>query len=885
MDENENLNTQKNQPQISVDTSKNFHNFGEIKLDNFEEGLNLSDIGDEDGQTPKKKEDHIITEDFSEDLDNINDDEFNNQRKLSDSSFQSDEFKNGEDINLDINTNVLKNRRTNNDISKKYTKKLTKEELDNIPIPVFSCIYCSNMIIAFKHLSQEIVTNKYLFQTSIYDIKDINKLLIYQPLIDNDKKNEKLLNLIFKNTEYISYNYTSQKIQNFFKSENYVNICMAESSNHKKILTQKIEENIIRKKKDFYFRGINKIPKNSIYNNRCLFNSTNSLINNYNTLSGLVELIPGGNCNINTNINYNNFNINNKNNNTNNSNLSLNFNSISYNNNETGNYLCKDNNNLLVSIVEHIENNNEANNELDDKEEFMDFLKLEEDKEKEDNKEKFDKENIIWDDHYYNIWDPNFDEYDINDDECSENYFKCEVNNNNNDNNYLKKNVNYLNNNNSNIFINKKRKNYKNNNINSLNNIINENLEDKKNYKLKVNLLKTKAPTNSINFASNQKLGMSQLKSFGSTNSSTMINYDNDCILKNQNFSSTKDFSNNSQILIYVNTLQEGENFNKILDNNSMIMNKNVPSKSQNFFHEVKHNKVKVYPNLINVNNSCNFHPNLNKTKEKLKICNTYKNFFFGPNHINFKINNNYDISNIINRNNKNKKNNKYYNNKIFKNNNKIKALEIKRTKTKHNFNHKLNSFNTTKTLLNNNNSSMNKTISTYKNKNQISLSHIFNNSKVISSKIIFSLNHNRNNKFTQIKYSTNNLLDKKPLKKKENNVQRKINLSVNKEEKISMEKIRKKIAELNKYIKNKRINNFYNNNKRVPMKIESNFTKSDKKNILTFSKDMNIFSDTKNKNMFCTRKKLCLTNSFLIRSKAKDGEKSNRKKFMFFKD
>ena len=34
------------------------------------------------------------------------------------------------------------------------------------------------------------------------------------------------------------------------------------------------------------------------------------------------------------------------------------------------------------------------------------------------------------------------------------------------------------------------------------------------------------------------------------------------------------------------------------------------------------------------------------------------------------------------------------------------------------------------------------------------------------------------------------------------------------------MEKIRKKIAELNKYIKNKRINNFYNNNKRVPMKV-----------------------------------------------------------------
>ena len=66
----------------------------------------------------------------------------------------------------------------------------------------------------------------------------------------------------------------------------------------------------------------------------------------------------------------------NKNNNTNNSNSSINFNSISLNNNEIGNGLYKDNNNLLVSIVEHIENNNECQNELEDKEEFINSFSI-----------------------------------------------------------------------------------------------------------------------------------------------------------------------------------------------------------------------------------------------------------------------------------------------------------------------------------------------------------------------------------------------------------------------------------------------------------------------------------------------------------------------------
>ena len=99
-----------------------------------------------------------------------------------------------------------------------------------------------------------------------------------------------------------------------------MDICNNELNNNKKYLTQKIEETIVKKKKDFYFKDIKNIPKNSI-NNRCLFNSTNSLINNYNALSGLVETFP-----VNNNLN-NNYNTN-KINNTNNSNFSINFNSI-----------------------------------------------------------------------------------------------------------------------------------------------------------------------------------------------------------------------------------------------------------------------------------------------------------------------------------------------------------------------------------------------------------------------------------------------------------------------------------------------------------------------------------------------------------------------------
>ena len=884
MDEEQILNSNQNKSSKPNEKIKNNQNFGEIKLDNFEDSLNLSNIGDDQCSIPKKEE-NIFAEDFSEDLDNIKEDEFS-QRKMSDCSMQSDEFKN-EEINIDVNTNTLSNnlksKMVSEDISKKFTKKLTREELDNIPLPVFSCIYCSNLTIAVKHLSQEIITNKYLFQASIYDIEDINKLIIYQPLIDRDNKNEKLHDIIIKSTEYLFCSYNKENLQNFFSSKNYIDICNNELNNNKKYFTQKIEESIVKKKKDFYFKGIKNIPKNSI-NNRCLFNSTNSLINNCNALSGFVESIP---------VNINNYNYNyitNKNNNTNNSNLSLNFNSISLNNNEFGN-LCKDahtnNNNLLVSIVEHIENNNENQNELDDKEEFMDLLELDEEKEKE---KKISKENISWDKNYYDIWNPDISDVEDNDNsennDFVDNYFKCEVNDFKNN---LINNYNTNKKNSGNVFINKKRKFIKPNpkkRSSKNNNANNETEESQKNYKLKVNLLKTKTSNNSINFKLNQKSSISQVKSLGSTNSSTMINLDSDCKMKNSNnFSNIKDLSNNSQILIHVNTIQENENFSKIINNSSLLgNNKDVPNKTINFFHGLKINKIKPYRNFINVNNSCTFHPNINGTNNKFIKFNTNKNFF-NTNHFNFEIHSNYDISNIINTNKYSKNKFKIFKEKKIKKRNKIEIIDIQKTININKAKEKINNINFSKTIYNINLSSSNSRIMPeIRFKTKTSINRLFNKTKIFSSNLIFSQNFARNKKIIPFKNSSNTNIKTDKIKnrsiiyncKKLNSPQ--ISSRLKEKEKKSVDKIRQKIEELNKYIKNNRkgIGKTNLNNK-----IKTNKIKSGGVYTVSNNKNYNIISQSKN---FFGKRKLCLSNSFFFRPKSKAIENNNSKKFLFLK-
>ena len=209
--------------------------------------------------------------------------------------------------------------------------------------------------------------------------------------------------------------------------------------------------------------------------------------------------------------------------------------------------------------------------------------------------------------------------------------------------------------------------------------------------------------------------------------------------------------------------------------------------------------------------------------------------------------------------------------------------MDIKRIKNK-------NSFNFSKTVFNIN-SGANKTTSDFKNIIPKTFSHIFKGSKVISSKILFNQSYNRN-KITNTKHNSNsnsnmntNIIQNKIKNSTiKNNTHKKANLSqlafaAKEREKITMDKIRQKIAELNRYIKNKRIAN-YNTNLNNRMKL--NKIKDGGLYTTANTKNLNYISE--NKNNFDAKKKLCLSNSFLIRPKSKITDKNNKKK-LFFKN
>ena len=299
---------------------------------------------------------------------------------------------------LNIKKNINENKNNNNirPVKTMPLKKIKKEDLDNIPIPIFSCIYCSNDYISFKHLSNEIISKKYLLQTSKWDLKQLDYLISFLSKIDRDNiNNNKLLNLVLNHSEYLKLYYNIDKSKQYFNLNIFREQC---KNNYLKIKTafkQRFEDNVIRKKKDFYFKGIkgiNKISKNSI-NNKCLFNSSNSLINNYSALNGFI--ING------TTITQP---LVEKINNSNQSNSSLYNNSPALNKNEIG-LIGKGNNmHYMENIIEKIDKNNESENILEDKEKILDFF------DENDLKRKINKNNIEWEDNYYDIYNPIIDD-------------------------------------------------------------------------------------------------------------------------------------------------------------------------------------------------------------------------------------------------------------------------------------------------------------------------------------------------------------------------------------------------------------------------------------------------------------------------------------------
>ena len=477
------------------------------------------------------------------------DDEVNNINDISDYSFDKEN-----------------NKKVNKKNSKE--KKIKKEELNNIPLPIFSCIFCCNEIVSFRHLSNEIISNKYLFQTSIYDIKQLDFLISGK--INKKIDNDKLLDIILNNFENIKEFINSDKINNFFKSKKFKTRCEYNKLLIKNKFRTKFEEKVNKKKKDFYFKeikGTYKISKNSL-NNKCLFN-TNSLINNYSSLAGLIpkesELIHNLAEKQNNSITSSHL-----------SNINIHGN---MNKNEIG-LIGKDNNKHYVeNIVEKIDKNVESD--------IFDFLG------ENDLKRKINKKDIEWEDTYYDINNPI-----INDDEINNQLFLEEDN--------ILEIINQRDN---------KNKNNHNKNIynkhNTINNIksITINSENKSNIKMSIfNNSKSLASTNtSSNIIMKDKenktlsLFINKNKMLNIENNSALSPRHKNIILKNLTKSSKKDVESNR--------------FKKIFGNgNSFLDLKNIHKKIS-FNHTLN-----IYRDLNECSNIKNKHINRDIVLSNLNI-------------------------------------------------------------------------------------------------------------------------------------------------------------------------------------------------------------------------------------------------------------------------
>jgi hypothetical protein len=150
-----------------ISQSKNIANNKEPNFNDFDTDSNLSDIilSDNNDIKPTKSsrnlnqlENTSIDKYFGDDFDNLNKINITNG-DMNESSIQN--------IQLDLNMNNNENIKTK--------KIITTEDLNNTPLPIFECLYCTNQKIVFQHFINEILSNKYLLQTSIYDINDLDK--------------------------------------------------------------------------------------------------------------------------------------------------------------------------------------------------------------------------------------------------------------------------------------------------------------------------------------------------------------------------------------------------------------------------------------------------------------------------------------------------------------------------------------------------------------------------------------------------------------------------------------------------------------------------------------------------------------------------------------
>ena len=375
--------TNQERSSLSEKQSKKFQQY-------FENSINISEI--ENRENKDQKQSYL-----------------NRENKNKENSIKSSIYLDEQSIqqlNKEINT-----INTNNNVIK---KKLTKEDLDNIPLPIFSCIYCSNDYLPFKHLSNEILVSKYYYLTSVYDMKLLDKIIQYQPLIDQDHKNHRILDIIIKNTDYLKKYYNKKNSMNFYCSQKFKMLYINNNLKITKYFLQRIEDCIIRKKnKDLTNKKHNNNRcsnfhlsyKLSFHNNSTTNDILNNLIGstkNNNTIGTGTCAGTGSYSSINNIVS---FSLNNNENTTNNNNINIinNNNNNGNNNNNNNNILCLNNLKMMENIMEKIEKNGESESDGEGGEELLNIFGNQSQMQIH---KKINKNEISFEEKYYDIWNP-----------------------------------------------------------------------------------------------------------------------------------------------------------------------------------------------------------------------------------------------------------------------------------------------------------------------------------------------------------------------------------------------------------------------------------------------------------------------------------------------
>ena len=508
---------------------------------------------------------------------------------------------NNSSINLDNNITHQLNKKINKSNIK---KKLTKEDLNDIPLPIFACIYCSNDYISFKHLSNERLSSKYYNLTSIYDMKTLDELIRYHHIIDTFDKKPSLLNLIIKNTEYIKKFYEKSDVINFFNSNKFQKFYSCNKREIKKHLIYRLENCIIRKKnkdltnrivntnkfanKNFSYYKYNGNNSNHLFNDNCY--NINGNIKNSNTY-GTTCPGTGYNCSSNNIIS---FSINNYDNNNNNNNCNIGVNNI----------------NMMENILEKIERNGESESGDEGSEEFLNIFGSESQLHRKINKNK-----ISFEEKYFNIWNPDFTQINQNLDDDKKGLEKSNMND-----LEVNKNGNLKDFKNS-LSSDEKNKN-KENNLNKenkihkiINNKENNQMKNSFNYSLTSNL-----KNNDFNISRNEnkilrEINLKKTRKFETLNKNNLFSKNIDDIipkeqLKNNNIFHLKSF------IFHKNLKNQSNHYNKNLLDFLNSQNKNILNKNSVFSERKKdiynspknenlNKKIKNITINVNQNRSC----------------------------------------------------------------------------------------------------------------------------------------------------------------------------------------------------------------------------------------------------------------------------------------